>query len=138
MSKETEDRLKSWDSESAVPLDDMTVHMNDFGRWSWYDIAEEGRRISNLMFDEDVESDSPADAVIHGVAVQAAKGVFAAVAAALGVSAQAFEMAMEPWYEDQDDHPKPMSPEKLVEEVKKCQAWLDGQAAGEPFFPFHG
>lgn len=130
MSQETEDRLKSWNAEDAFPLDDMHVHMRDFGRWYWEDAATEGRRIYNLMFNENVENDSPVDAVFQGVAAQAAHGVFAAVAAALGVSPEAVKMAMEPWYDDQDNHPNSISHKGLVEDIQECQTLLDSQAAG--------
>ena len=90
-------------------------YMIDYGRWHWCDIADEARRVWNLMFCDWVEKDSAMDAVWTAAADQAADGAYAAVAAALGVDRIALRDAVEPWLIKQDSPPPPISPQSLLE-----------------------
>ena len=90
-------------------------YMIDYGRWHWCDIADEARRVWNLMFFDTVEKDSAMDAVWTAAAAQAADGAYASVAAALGVDFFALRDAVEPWLYAQDSPPPPISPQRLLE-----------------------
>ena len=95
--------------------DALHEYMIDYGRWHWCDIADEARRVWNLMFFDTVEKDSAMDAVWTAAAAQAADGAYAAVAAALGVDCFALREAVEPWLYAQDSPPPPISPQRLLE-----------------------
>lgn len=111
MSVETEAALKDWQNDERCVLDDLIRHFEDgFGRWDWCEIAEEARRVHNLMFHDDVEDESPTDCLWSAVAAQANHGAYAAVAAALGVDRGALERAVARWEENQDNPPAPVSP----------------------------
>ncbi len=90
-------------------------YMIEHGRWQWCEIANEARRVWNLMFSDTVEKDSAMDAVWTAAAAQAADGAYAAVAAALGVDCIALRDAVEPWLLKQDSPPPPISPQRLLE-----------------------
>lgn len=93
----------------------MHNYMIEHGRWHWCEIADEARRVWNLMFYDTVEKDSAMDAVWTAAADQAADGAYAAVAAALGVDRIALRDAVEPWLIKQDSPPPPISPQSLLE-----------------------
>ena len=112
-------RMLSNRLDGRIPVDDvgdiLHDYMIDYGRWHWCDIADEARRVWNLMFCDWVEKDSAMDAVWTAAAAQAADGAYAAVAAALGVDRFALREAVEPWLYAQDNPPPPISPQRLLE-----------------------
>ena len=124
MSNETENALKDWQNEARDSGDDLHHHFSEYGRWDWCEISDEARRVWNLMFDEDIDDDSPKDGVWTAAAAQAAEGAFSTVAAALGVDAKAFQMAIAPWYENQDEPPPAVTAERLIELCNEESAWL--------------
>lgn len=93
-------------------------HFIDFQRWDWCEIADETRRIWNLMFKEGVEPDSPMDAVWTAAVSQAFDGGIASVAAALGVDRYALREVVAPWAEHQDALPPPITAELML---KRCE-----------------
>jgi hypothetical protein len=106
--------------------DDMHNHFDKFGRWDWVDVKAEGSRVYGLMFDCDVEDDSPIDDLISAVAAQAHDGAMCAVAACLGVPARALTLAVAEWSENQDQLPPPVaSMDAFVELIRDNQKWLD-------------
>ena len=115
MSTETENALLSWyDTEDDV-CDALHDHFVNLDRWEWCEIADEARRVWNLMFKDEVEMHSPMDAVWTAAAAQASYGAFAAVAAALGVKTFALQEAVAPWMENQNSPPHPIPAERLME-----------------------
>ena len=98
--------------------DALHTHFTDFQRWDWCEIADETRRIWNLMFKERVEPDSPMDAVWTAAVAQAYDGGIAAVAAALGVDRLALREVVAHWYEHQDELPPPITAELML---KRCE-----------------
>lgn len=114
MSKMLSNRLDGRAVDYDV-VDALHTHMTDWDRWHWCDIADEARRVWNLMFCDTVEKDSAMDAVWTAAAAQAADGAFAAVAAALGVDRFALREAVEPWLYAQDSPPPPITPQRLLE-----------------------
>lgn len=131
MSTETEAALLDWENESRLVEDDIHVHMADFGRWHWSEVADEGRRLCALMFDEEFDKDSPKDSILQGVAAQSAHGVFAAVAAALGVAAEDLEYAIHVEYLDrQDDVPRPIGADALMRVIEEGRKFHERLALG--------
>lgn len=110
MSAQTEKALLDWENEERYVSDDLHIHFTEFGRWDWPEIADEARRIYNFMLNEDVEEDSLIDGLFAAVAAQAAQGVFEAVAAAIGVNAEALQYVVAMWYERQDAPPQSSVP----------------------------
>ncbi|MFA5186965.1 MAG: hypothetical protein WC551_10835 [Patescibacteria group bacterium] len=123
MSDATESRLLDWENPNTETLCDAHFHMKDFGRWDWVDVSDEGVRIWNLMFDDNIESLSAADSVFSAIAAQSAEGAFNAVAAALGVDPEALKLVAACWYENQDDLPPPVSAEKFMEMVAEYKKY---------------
>jgi hypothetical protein len=117
MTKETEQKLINWenldDDEDVCDL--LHKHFSEYNQWDWCEISDEARRIYNLMFDENCENNSPLDGIWTAAAALAEKGAYAAIAAAIGIDTMALKLAVAPWYENQDDLPKPVSIEKFIE-----------------------
>lgn len=135
MSEQTEQALRNWTQidDDGGRTDAAQEHFDDFGRWYDIDVAAEGNRVLGLMLGVGIEPDSPIAAVMAAVATQAAEGAFASVAAALGISAWALELAVAHWYEDQDDPPPPVSAARLLELVAEGGSCLRQHlAAGAP------
>ena len=109
-----------------VSADDVCVALHsyllDFGRWPYEEIADEARRVWNLMFHDQVQKGSAMDAVWTAAAAQAADGAYAAVASAIGVEGYGLREAVEPWLLNQDSPPSPISPQELFELSK---AWSE-------------
>ena len=103
MSKVTETLVLLWENQDSDLLSDsLVLHFKNHDRWFWRDVAEEGLRVYNMMFEENAEKCSPLDSLITNVAASAADGVFAAIAAAMGVRSSDLECAVSRWYDDQD------------------------------------
>lgn len=131
MSADSEKVLLDWESDDRDPGDDLHRHFEDYGRWDWCDISDEGRRVWNLMFNDEIEEWSPQDGVFSAIAAQASHGAFAAVAAALGVDMEALRHAAAEWYENQDNLPPPVSPEQFMAKCVEAAQWLKDLRAGK-------
>jgi len=92
-----EESLANWDRNDDDTCDKAHAHFTAlehlFG--SWYDVSDEGRRLFLLMFDEHVESGSPKDAVLAGIAAAAYELAIARVANCIGVDAASVREAIE-------------------------------------------
>ena len=124
MSKKTENALINWESDANDTGDDMHRHFQDVGYWHWGDISDEGRRIYNLMFSENVEDSSPHSAVFDGIAAQSAHGVYAAFAAALGLDSEVLEITISEWMENQKDLPAPVDWHEFMNRYKEDEKLL--------------
>ncbi len=103
MSKVTETLVLLWENQDSDLLSDsLVLHFKNHDRWLWRDVADEGLRVYNMMFEETAEMQSPLGSLIANVAASAADGVFSAIAAALGVKSSGLECAVSRWYDDQD------------------------------------
>jgi hypothetical protein len=72
--------------------DDLHRYFSAWGGRSWVEVAAEGRRIYNLMFDDEkMDEYSPLDDLFHAVAAQAAAGAIAVVAEEFGIDAEELE-----------------------------------------------
>jgi len=61
----------------------------------WGDVADEGLRLWNLMFEENVEPDSPAEGVLAGIAAAAYNLAIFQIAKQIGVSCGSLMIALE-------------------------------------------
>ena len=112
------------------PADDIHTHFESTNLRDWCDIGNEARRIYNLMFafaeEYVVEDGSPLDGVWTGAAAQAAHGVWAAVADALGLNKRVLESVLEDWYFINDSVPPPMTIDEFMQRYKSEEkAWKE-------------
>lgn len=124
------DDKRSEDGYFHDPADDIHAHFMAGKLRDWCEVAEEARRIYNLMFadteDEFVEDDAPLDGVWSGAAAQAAHGVWAAVADALGLNKEILESTLEDWYFLHGEVPPPMTMDEFMERYKEHeQDWKE-------------
>lgn len=108
------------DSEELAS-DTLFQHFEQFDRWDWCEVAEEGRYVNRLMFGDSIDPDAPRAAVLSAVAACAAQGAFAAMAAALGVGVNALMAVMMEWYESQDAPPSPVTLDELMNAIDDAQ-----------------
>lgn len=118
------------DRQNRDTEDDLHKYMNLWDRWNWTDVATEGRRLWNAMFADEIEYRSAKDGLIAAVAAQGADGVWAAVAAMLGVDKNELMDLAFPWYHDQDRRPEPIAADQLGDYIRDAQADVDP----EPLF----
>lgn len=107
MSEKTENILKNWEEDSSY---DYVIyeHMEETNVTYWCDVVFEGHHVWELMFDEKIEHNSPIDAVLSGVAAQAARGVEIAIARMFGLKdLRAIGCVLAPYYEPDYDEEKP-------------------------------
>lgn len=112
------------------PADDIHAHFNSTNLRDWCEVADEARRIYNLMFadtpDEIVEDGAPIDGIWTGAAAQAAHGVWVAVADALGLEEKILQGVMEDWYMLHGDVPPPMTMDEFQKRYKEEeQSWKE-------------
>ena len=68
--------------------------------------------------DEEVEDGAPLDGIWTGAAAQAADGVWATVADALGLNKRVLEAILEDWYFTSEDVPPPMTMDEFMQRYK--------------------
>lgn len=117
----TDEELKAWETSETDINNDLHVHFAAWGRWDWCDIAEEGRRVGNVMFDECVEENSARDAVMSAAVAHADHMAYEAMAAALGVDAIDLRIVVADWSEKQDNLPPPVTAQRLMEMVAEMK-----------------
>lgn len=110
------------DSDALDEVEEaLYEHFEAYNRWNWCEIADETRRIWNLLFDTDVENESPMDFVWAAAIAQAYYGGVHAAAACLGLDKYGFQHAIAPWAEHQDALPPPITAEELV---RRCEEYV--------------
>ena len=125
------DEKRKEDGYFHDPADDIHAHFMETKLRDWYSVANEARRIYNLMFvdieeENFVEDGSPLDGVWTGAAAQAADGVWAAVADALGLDKDILESALEDWYSPHGEVPPPMTMDDFMKRYKEHeQDWKE-------------
>lgn len=101
-----EEKLKNWKNGNTDTYEAAMGHFSQFGSWNDGEIAEEGVRLFNLMFEAEIEQYSPMSDIFTVVAAQSANGAFLAVAKMLGVSFYDLKEAAAHWYDNKDDTPQ--------------------------------
>jgi len=103
VSKVTETLMLLWENADPELLSDgLALHFQNYDRRSWKEVADEGLRIYDMLLGTSAERSAGLDSLLASVAASAAEGVFAAIAAAIGVRSSALECAVSRWYDDQD------------------------------------
>lgn len=125
----TEDKPRE-DGYIHEVADDIHTYFESTKLRDWCEVADDARRIYNLMFadipEEEVEDGAPLDGIWTGAAAQAAHGVWAAVADALGLNKSVLEGVMEDWYLVNKDVPPPMTIDEFVKRYKETeQSWKE-------------
>jgi hypothetical protein len=114
MSQVTETLVLLWDHEDPELLaDGLALHFKNHDRWYWKDVADEGLRVYDMLLGANSARSPALNSLMTSVAASAAKGVFAAIAAAIGVQSPALECAVSRWYDGQDDASPPIGLERL-------------------------
>jgi hypothetical protein len=103
------------DKYELSEFDEFHEHFQDFGRWEWIEIANEGRRIWSLLYQEEVTYHSAQSALIHAVSAQAFYGALDVVSAALGLDSQVLACTLGPWTDRQDDPPPAMTLDNFMQ-----------------------
>lgn len=94
----TDAELADW--ENRLDIDsDLEDHFNNLDEWHWTHIGSEWRRLSNLMGGTEIEAGSLLEDIATAALYRAHKSALSAVAAALGVDADALEVAVDEWVE---------------------------------------
>ena len=124
------EEIKNWDAEDADDTSDL-LHRY-FGATNlrdWCAVADEGLRVHKLMFNEEVQQYSPLDALISAVAAQSAHGVYAALAAALGLEVKYLQFVLASWdeLEPHDPDPPAISIEEFMQRYKQEKAEWEAQ-----------
>jgi hypothetical protein len=109
-----EKNLLDWENEDRDIFDDLfTYFEKEFGRHDCWDIADEGRRLWNLMFDECIEQQSVKDGLFKAITAHAEDCAFANVADVLGVDVNDLQCAVEEWH-TKDHLQFPVGPDELM------------------------
>lgn len=91
-----EKRLAAWQDDESDVLDLMVWHFESRKDGDWIEVADESRRLLNLMFNPDdpdmqIQPDSAMDGAISGIAVAGWNSAIRAVAEILGCDAKALD-----------------------------------------------
>lgn len=81
---------------------------------------------------EPIEHGGVTDLIASGAAAQASYGAIAAVAAALGVDAKAFSLAIAPWMENKKNPPPPIGIAGLANAIEDSERHLAALSATVP------
>lgn len=112
---EHEADILRWEQDDVDEADKLHCHFTTLERSGQledcWDVAEEGRRLWNLMFADHIEDDSASDSVFEAVAASAYGLALRHVARQLGVSCFAVQCALE--------HQGPPDAERFVVECKR-------------------
>lgn len=98
--------------------DELYKHFEGpFGRWDWCEIGDEAQRIYQLATGKKVDDYSLLTGLFNACAAQADTGVYAAMAAMLGVNAKHLMLVNSYWSENQDELPKPITYRTLLKRI---------------------
>lgn len=86
--------------------DVLHLHFEEIDNWHWPEVADEGLRIWNKLFNEELSSDSTVALLLNAVACQAAMGVTAALAHAIGLDRIPLFGTIALWTENQFECPE--------------------------------
>jgi len=118
------EEVKNWADEKA---DDTNNLMHRYFEATqlrhWCEVANEAQHVYELMFGMELEEDSPLDALISGVAAQAADGVWHAVAEAFGLEKEYVHLTLAHYEELElgQDRIPPMTVEGFMVAYKKTK-----------------
>lgn len=123
--KDLKEELKNWEADDSDDTGNLLHrYFNATPLRYWCEIANEARVVHEIMFNDELEDGSPLDAIISGVAAQAADGVWRTVADALGLNRHVLESALESWnIKDSQEYPPPLTAEGFLAAYKEQEDW---------------
>lgn len=96
---EHEPIILRWEDVDVDEADELHLHftaLEESGQLTdWIDVTDEGRRLWNMMFDDQVEEGSAIDSVLAAVAASGYELALRHIAKQLGVSLHAVKCALE-------------------------------------------
>ena len=116
------EELKNWADEDADDTNNLLHRYFEASQIRhWCSVSDEGSRAYNIMFNEEVERDSPLDALFSGIAAQAAHGVWETVAEAFGLEAKYVHMVLATYeeLEPEDARIPPITFEQFMKMYKE-------------------
>jgi hypothetical protein len=97
--KDLKEELKNWETDDSDETGNLLHRYFEATQLrDWCSLADEARVVYKLMFNDELEEGSPVDAIISGVAAQAAESVWRTVAEALGLDKDVLQSTLEPWH----------------------------------------
>lgn len=125
--EEVKHRLANWQLEDNDYCDDVHHYFENSSVYYWPDVADEARVLWNTMFGDELEDSSPIDAIVTGVAAQAADGVWQTFATAFGLNKKLVESTLADWYEDYSGHdkPPPITYDEFTVLYEESKAWYE-------------
>lgn len=124
--------LRNWRNEQMGPGCLVHEFMQDDGKWDWCDVVFDAQKAYELLMGEPIEHGGVTDLIASGAAAQASYGAIAAVAAALGVDAKAFSLAIAPWMENKKNPPPPIGIAGLANAIEDSERHLAALSATVP------
>lgn len=118
------EEIKNWQSEDVVDVSDaIHRYFENSNILQWGDIADEAAIVWSWMFSEPYDEYSPIDAVVRGVAAQAAYGAYASVAKAFALDPTVVEHMFVDW-EESPDKP-PIAIDEFMNKYNEHKQWLE-------------
>ena len=110
MRPERQEILRDYENLSGEEFfETLLEHFDEFDRWDDTEIADEASRVYRIIFQEDIEDDSPFTEFIRLIASAASSGVFSAFAYALDIDKAQLQIALSKFQEFRDSLPPPVS-----------------------------
>jgi len=113
-----EEEFKNWEDDDSDIGYQIYEYMDLQGTGIWCDSVEHGRNLWNLMFDEEIEDESPIDVVLTGVAYHAAKSIEESVARMFGLKADLVGLVLAE-YVEYIDNKEVLTFDKFLEKYNK-------------------
>ena len=115
--------VENWESDENLDVQDALHTYFDKARpRNWCDIAHQTMNITNRMFKDVIEYESPAYAVIAGGIAASAAGVWDSVAEAFGLKTHYVELVLANWYERDVTKTEKLAPITWEEFMKRYEA----------------
>ena len=106
--KDLKEELKNWEADDSDETGNLLHRYFEATQLrDWCSLADEARVVHKIMFNDKLEEGSPFDAIISGVAAQAAESVWRTVAEALELNKDVLQSTLEPWHITNFYEPEP-------------------------------
>ena len=98
-----EEEFKNWKDDDSDIGYQIYEYMDIQGTGMWCDSVEHGRDLWKLMFDEEIEDESPIDVVLTGIAYHSAKSMEESVARMFGLKESSVALVLAEYVENPDN-----------------------------------
>lgn len=113
-----EEEFKNWENDDSDIGYQIYEYMDTQGTGMWCDSVCHGQNLWKLMFDEEIEDESPIDVVLTGVAYHAAKSVEESVARMFGLKAEIVALVLAE-YVEYPDNKEVLTFDKFIEKYNE-------------------